>query len=518
MSEDTRTTERTTEEDTRTTEDDARTTELVKYLKAAREKHITYKPAFIPDFLSFEVDTDVSLMAWGKTMHTGLYFLHSGDDPSVAPVYVADFTLEKMDGDDHPEEETQLDSGINITSVQASIHASLSTIEVDGRPLKFLEILSFLAMQDATSREECDHIFKLAFNIVPKHGEGRRKRRGKKATSAQVALLDPLTNAITETGPNAIQPADYFVEGGREINTGGGGVAILDIRAGKDADLEDLSSFNIDDRTRFWLDHLYPLLLAEGRTDYEVHGSEILMHAGLKNPYDPKSQEVMADAARNISKAMSTRIGIDVTKEKRSRRGNNARLIKSVEIRPIVDGTMTLDTYEVSEKGEEGKEGGKGTQDIAGVGEKKAVEVVRDFTVVVRPRMGETVLDALPLAQYAQSRGMLANFTQDEISFKGLHQTLEHRQMWAYVLRRIKARGISGTILFKTMWRDLQLDKGTEEAQRKKHERMLRVLEKMLDQKKGDIFASWSWKKDADGRVVGIKITRKKARKPSEFN
>lgn len=484
MSEEARTTERTTE-------NDARTTELVKYLKAAREKHVSDKSSFIPGFLSLEVDTDVGLVVWGKTMHAGIYFLHVGDDPSVAPVYVANFTLVDETDNDQPETAHHTD---------AHIQATMSVIEVDDRPLKFLEVLSFLAIQDATTREERDHIFRLAFNVIPKRT--RRKRRGNIPTTAQMALLDPLTNAIMETGPNAIQPADYFVEGGREINTGGGGVVTLDIRAGEDADIEDLSSYYIDDRTRFWLDHLYPLLLAEDRTDYEVHGSEILTHAGLKNPYDPKSQEVMADAARNIGKAMSTRIGIDVTKEKRNRRGNNARLIKSVEIRPIVDGTMTLDTYQVDERDKE----------------KGAVEVVRDFTVVVRPRIGETVLDALPLAQYSQSRGMLTNFTQDEISFSGLHQTLEHRQMWMYVLRRIKARGLSGTILFETMWRDLQLDKGTAEAQRKKHDRMLKVLEKMLDQKKGDIFASWSWKKDADGHVVGVKIARKKARNPSEFN
>jgi len=484
MSEDARTTERTTDED-------ARTTELVEYLKAARETHITYKPSFLPNFLSLEVDTDVVLAAWGKTMHAGLYFLHSGDDPSVAPVYAADFTLEDDVDDDQPEHEA-------LPRPEAHLRASLNTIEVDGRPLKFLEVLAFLAMQDAATDEEREHVFKLAFNVTPKDKAGRRKRRGNTPTTAQVALLDPLTNAIMERGPDGIRPEDYFTEAGREINTGGGGVAILDIRAGEDADLEDLSTFYIDDRTRFWLDHLYPLLLAEGRTDYEVHGSEILMHAGLKNPYDAKSCEVMADAARNISKAMSTRVGIDVTKERQGRRRDKARLVKSVEIRPIVDGTMTLDTYERDGEG--------------------STEVVRDFTVIVRPRVGETILDALPLAQYSQAKGMLANFTQDEITFKGLHQTLEHRQMWAYVLRRIKARKMSQTILFKTMWRDLQLDKGTDEAQRKKHERMLTVLEKMLDQKAGDIFASWSWKRDADGRVVGVQITRKKARKPSKEN
>lgn len=306
-------------------------------------------------------------------------------------------------------------------------------------------------------------------------------------TTRQVALIDPLTNAITDSSNGAITPADYFTDQGREIDTGGGGVALLDIRASDDADIDDVTTYAADNQTRYWLDHLYPLVLDSAGNGYEVHGSELLRHAGFKNPYDKKQEPVMSNAFTNILKAMHTLIRIDVTREKRNKRGNNRHLIESTELLPIVGGTMTVDRYE--EDGEE----------------------VRDFTITVKPNIGEDVIDKLPLAKYAQARGMLTNYTQDEIIFPGIRQTLDDRRMWAYVLRRIKTRGLSGTIKFETMWKDLQVDEGlSKNARRMKRSRMLGKLEKMLDQKKGDLFLSWTWKKDADGRVEGVQIRRKK--------
>lgn len=306
-------------------------------------------------------------------------------------------------------------------------------------------------------------------------------------TTRQVALIDPLTNAITDNSNGAITPADYFTDQGREIDTGGGGVALLDIRASDDADIDDVTTYAADNQTRYWLDHLYPLVLDSAGNGYEVHGSELLRHAGFKNPYDKKQEPVMSNAFTNILKAMHTLIRIDVTREKRNKRGNNRHLIESTELLPIVGGTMTVDRYE--EDGEE----------------------VRDFTITVKPNIGEDVIDKLPLAKYAQARGMLTNYTQDEIIFPGIRQTLDDRRMWAYVLRRIKTKGLSGTIKFETMWKDLQVDEGlSKNARRMKRSRMLGKLEKMLDQKKGDLFLSWTWKKDADGRVEGIQIRRKK--------
>lgn len=331
--------------------------------------------------------------------------------------------------------------------------------------------------------------------FLDKRGAYYRRKSHNIPTTRQVALIDPLTNAITDSGKGGITPADYFTEESREIDTGNGGVALLDIRASDDADIDDISTYVADNQTRFWLDHLYPLVLDAAENDYEVHGSELLIHAGYKNPYDRGHEQVMRNAAENIDKALKTRIAIDVTREKRNKRGKNKTLIESIELRPIVDGIMTIDRYE--EDGEE----------------------VRDFTVTVKPRVGEGVIDALPLAKYAESRGMLTNYSQDEITFSGIRQTLDDRRMWAYVLRRIKSKGMSGTIRFETMWNDLKVDEGaSKESKRKKRNRMLGKLEKMLDQKKGDLFSSWTWKKDADGRVYGIQIRRKSTRNSSKKN
>lgn len=492
-------------------------------LTAALESHVieidpdTYPRAFI----KFRMNTDVTVrppfeknnllgIEWDGTTGTRSYMLPTSVMQGKYPVKRGGVDVEghhlrryqvfpyfMLDGTPNHSEGSSL-IGFNSCAYFAECETQVTT-------LSLYDLLALAAAQDAqdpgvaqalreaviSNKRTCGLSVQEREDLLNRFASLKRPYVRRKVhnvrTTRQVALIDPLTNAITDSSNGAITPADYFTDQGREIDTGSGGVALLDIRASDDADIDDVTTYAADNQTRYWLDHLYPLVLDAAANGYEVHGSELLRHAGFKNPYDKKQEPVMRNAAKNIDKALKTRIGIDVTREKRKRRGDHKGLIESIELRPLVDGIMTIDRYD--DDGEE----------------------VRDFTITVKPRVGEEVIDALPLAKYAQACGMLTNFTQDEITFSGIRQTLDDRRMWAYVLRRIKTKGLSGTIKFETMWKDLQVDEGpSKESRRKKRARMLGKLEKMLDQKKGELFASWTWKKDADGRVEGIQIRRKK--------
>lgn len=502
-------------------------TDLHGLLAAALDSHVTRQDAdqYGPSVATFKMDTDITVrppfdartrfqdgeldVEWDGTTGTRSYmFLVATEGAFVSFSTPEGRVLEP--GEVWPYQTfsaepiiMNLDDGEVGTSFQSCEY--LTGYSATPAKVSLFDLLALAAAQDAqdpgvaqslreavltgggtcwlSAREREDLLGRFASLKKP---YARRKAHNVRTTK-QVALIDPLTNAITDSSNGAITPADYFTDQGREIDTGSGGVALLDIRASDDADIDDVTTYVADNQTRYWLDHLYPLVLDAAGNGYEVHGSELLRHAGFKNPYDKKQEPVMRNAAKNIDKALKTRIGIDVTREKRKRRGDHKGLIESIELRPLVDGIMTIDRYD--DDGEE----------------------VRDFTITVKPRVGEEVIDALPLAKYAQACGMLTNYTQDEITFPGIRQTLDDRRMWAYVLRRIKTRGLSGTIKFETMWKDLQVDEGlSRESRRKKRTRMLGKLEKMLDQKKGDLFLSWTWKKDADGRVEGVQIRRKK--------
>jgi len=375
--------------------------------------------------------------------------------------------------------------------------------------------------------------------------EYRRRKGTNVTTHALDVVIDPLTNALTDG--KTFKPQDYFSGKPVKVNTGNGGHALLTIYAGDDVDIDAAySAYGIDDRTRFWLDPLYKLAY-EGHT--VITGSDLLKANRITNPYKEESQGAMRDALENITKATSTRILVDLSHEKRNQRRGNARIINSAGLRSIVGASIDLDTLE-TENG----------------------EVVRDFTINLLTKDGN-VGDALPLAEYARSRGMLTTVSEEDSTFTGMRVDLDQRQMWRYVLRRIQSKTLSGTILFSTMWdildvedpdvsewedpaavravdkqigtareslsayeeeppealvaeieslearreeltskraSDTVISRRRADAVRKKRERMLTALEKMLDQKKGILFKSWSWHKDADGKVDGIKIVRNK--------
>lgn len=357
----------------------------------------------------------------------------------------------------------------------------------------------------------------------PESGRQYRRKAGGNITITGVTMMtDPLTNALMGRNKGHVEPVNYTNDGTVRVNTGAGGYVLLDVRADSNLDIDAAYSlYQLNDRDRFWLDALYTLAIDHKRT--EIRGSEILKLRGYSNPYDESAAATMADAARSIGKAVATRIAIDVTDEKRNKRKAHAELVKSTRLQMLVNANIDLDEYEVTDDNGENS------------------RVVRDFTVNV---MGDPT-EALPLATYAHARGMLVRVAPDDYTFNGIAKlTTDDRQMWAYVLRIIRVRSLRPTILFDTMWRNLELsepsvseyahpspigedglptdmtpaspelvERRRRDAVRKQHARMVKKLERMLDQKAGTHFKRWEWHKDGAGVVDGVKITRNRAAK-----
>lgn len=370
-------------------------------------------------------------------------------------------------------------------------------------------------------------------------GDYQRKDSGNVSITSIQLMTGPITNALMARNEGHITPRSYFENGGVEVNTGAGGHVMVDVTADSSVAVNSpYREYQLTDRDRFWLDPLYTLAIEEGRT--EVYGSEILKLRGYANPYDDSAASAMADAAASIDKASATRLWIDVTEERRNKRKGRGKLIQAMAPTGVVDGKVILETLE--EETEDGK-----------------TRRVRDFCVKLNARNPE---DSLPIAKYERTRGMFTTAIKSDFTFTSVRKlTTDDRQMWSYVLRIIKAKRLSGTILFETMWRNLELrepeispyayldrqkrpldrplrdggkpipeaeaelateeelERRRNEAVRRQHDRMLKKLEKMLNEKQAlkkkgaerdaAILQKWEYVTNkSTGSVEGLKITR----------
>ena len=539
--------------------------ELQGYLLEASEKHVEHdRPDIVPGFHTIYLNIDVRLLPWKKTLHEGLYFVQWPDDPipedgqlpessswlwTLAPdVEAMQELLDKAE-----------DVGV-LESADESVKAILSRVDVkEDRPLLYADMLIWAAVGDAVEANETDRVYRL-FSLAygkdfgvdsDSEDDGDREYSRRKRTNVSTHHLDILTDPLTNAMTDKISPADYFSPDPVQVDTGNGGHALLNVKAGDGTEIDAAyRDYKITDRTRFWLDPLYTLAF-QGYT--EVTGSDLLKLNGYPNPYAEGAREAMADACRHVLMATAVRVQIDLTNEKRNKRRHNARIVSSTRWKSVVAADIDVDNL-VTDDGEE----------------------VRDFTVrLLCPK--DDPGEALPLAEYAHNRGMLTSVSEDDLTFTGLRVTTAQRQMWRYILRRIQSRKLSGKILFSTMFDALDMEEPDvseyaepkkvedalrrladeeavydsmakagaseealairgeelekvraeveslkserasdkvisqrrERAVRKQRERMIAALEKMLDQKQGTLFSRWAYTKDSDGKVDGIRITRK---------
>lgn len=504
----------------------------------AADKHIEHRPDVIPGYHTFFLNTDVLIVRGKVVLKSNGYFveypvgqLHVGDvmPEELTWIWAADIKPKPDMAEDEPD-------NFDLSLVRIDIR--------EGVPLTYQELLVWLAIQDALEEDDgqkVQRIFSLAF---PQYS---RRKKTNVSTHHLDIVVDPLTNAMTDK----ISPADYFSPEPVQVDTGNGGHALLNVMAGDGTEIDAAyRDYKITDRTRFWLDPLYTLAY-EGHT--EITGADLLKRNGYPNPYAEGALEAMADACKHILMATAVRIQIDLTNEKRNKRRHNARIVSSTRWKSVVAADIDVDEL-VTDDGQE----------------------VRDFTVrLLCPK--DDPGEALPLAEYAHSRGMLTSVSEEDLTFTGMRVTTAQRQMWRYVLRRIQSRKLSGKILFSTMFDALDMEEPDvseyaepkkvedalrrladeegvyssmveagaseealasrgeelervraevarlestrasdkviaqrrERAVKKQRDRMVAALEKMLDQKKGSLFSQWAYTKDRDGKVDGIRITRK---------
>lgn len=540
--------------------------EVVSYINEAMSKHDKLIPSPVPGFVHHMLDIDVRIMKWERLIKAGnsLFVKLPPTDTDLYKLKIEAFTvyeigsvsLVEYDSTKQDPNSVTIDADMRTVSAEAGgkdlgtkhIRFTMEPIALDDSGKNFLtwqELRVWVGVEQAVLDDDLELARTIVKTAYSKQEKEYRRRKGTNITTHALDIaIDPLTNALTDG--KTFKPQDYFSGKPVKVSTGNGGHALLTIYAGDDVDIDAAySAYGIDDRTRFWLDPLYKLAY-EGHT--VVTGSDLLKKNGFSNPYRADAQSVIRDALENIAKATSVRVAIDLTNEKRNKRLGNSKIINSISLQPVVSAHIELDTLET----EDG-------------------EVVRDFVINLLTKNGN-VGDALPLAEYARSRGMLTTVSEEDSTFTGMRVDLDQRQMWRYVLRRIQSKTLSGTILFSTMWDvldveapdvsewedpaavrsvDKQLEAAREslsayreeeppetlvaeveslearrkeltskrasdtvinrrraESTRKRRARRVKMLEKMLDQKKGTLFKSWSWHKDADGKVDGIKIVR----------
>lgn len=321
------------------------------------------------------------------------------------------------------------------------------------------------------------------------------------------ANIDPIMKALTGRGENSLGSVAYWIDEPTDVPTGNGGTAGVTVRPpiGTEIDASpETYMLNVTDS--YWHDAVSTLFYS-GQT--EVTGAQILSLVGYANPYREDMAPVMREAAESIAKMIDSKVAIDTTKERRRKsKGQGCNIMQSITLRQIMGLELSIEKRQTD-----------------------SGETVRDFRLEM---IRGTPDDAFPLSAYARSRSMLTAIDKEEYTFETVKPELEARKAWHYILRQIHQETRSNTVKLNTMWRDLELkepdvsttkmdgtprtaaemEKARKDAVRKRRGRIIKQLEKMLDEatSKG-MFAEWEWSVDRKtGRPDGLKITPAKSR------
>ncbi|MBM6868901.1 hypothetical protein [Collinsella tanakaei] len=363
---------------------------------------------------------------------------------------------------------------------------------------------------------------------------GRRPSQRRKQSTRVKAVeipLDPITQQLFRISKERVEAEDYWgsdeedKEEDRElgapitIQTGNGGSVVLRVGTSQEDITTSPAEYVLGFRDGFWYDYASTLAFS-GQN--EITGAQLLKMCGYSNPYAANMRKTMSEAAAACSKAADTKMALDTTGETRNKRKGNRRIIQSVRLTRLANWDVELLRLE----GEDGEP-----------------EEVYDFTLHLHGSPEE----ALPLASYTHARKMLTTAEREEWSFETVKRvSLEAKQMWHYVLRRIHDN-TNKTIRFETLWDVLDFDpptvaakvkekggtvrkrtpeeieRATKKAIEARRGRLLKTLEKMLTEKTGGKFhtdkngvrryqyqrliSGWSYSKDRKtGKVDGIKI------------
>lgn len=343
------------------------------------------------------------------------------------------------------------EDGTTVEALSGDVELTLTVkvLQRDGEPVTIDEILSSAMLNDADNEEEREFLTNTLFTTKPK----KREQKPDKVTTSELLMPnDRLTKALMTRGDRHIKPQSYVSGEKITLPTGRGMSAIVSVDTRLDiTDLEN--NYQLNDTDRVWLENLYSL----ARDGHEkITGSDLLKMSGYENPYDQSMQKTMQSAFDSAYKATHTDMLIDSTEENREyERKRGVTLLSAITPTPIVKGTLTALNFE---------------------------DGVNDFTITLEPPIEGNPLSACTLAMYAEGKGHLLTASKRELEFVTLKRlTHDHRRMWRYVVRRLKGKGENKTIVFETMFKDLNL----EDASKDKKYRMLRKLRQMLEERSG---------------------------------
>lgn len=328
-----------------------------------------------------------------------------------------------------------------------------------------------------------DVIRQIVGNNYARKSPYKRRRDDNFSLVELKVAIDPITRALFQRNRGHVTAADYWSDKPRVIPTGDKGRSVsLTLKSTIDGGITaDESEYVLGDRTSYWLDAV--VSLAKAGNDV-ILGSDMLKQNGYENPYSPKRASTMDEAFTAVVMAKTTLIAIDATGET-GRLKKGKRPTRSMELQPILNAEVFIDEYEVEEELEDGD--GKATT--------IKTRHVKDFRIVLPS--GSGTLDGLPLAKQADDRDELLTIDPSEEQFTTVKRlTREERRMWRYVLKTIKSKSAKPTIIFDTMFRNLELDPPEVAKTQRKQVR---------DPKTGKLVTV----KDEDGKPVQVPRTEK---------
>lgn len=312
--------------------------------------------------------------------------------------------------------------------VEAYLKDSETTIYNDIVFRVYREVAEQLGRDTAPIDGIVDDYYNLQVPIRYTFEYSRRREANLKGEETYL-MNDPITNALMGRHENHITADQYFSKNAIRVKAGKKRTMWLSLTTEEQID-KAYEEYQVSDRTRYWLDALYTV--AYSNPGEKIYGTDLLAKNGYSNPYDDHAIEALEDAARNISKARKTTVFVDVSNQKATRK--NAVRVKATRLQPLVDGVITLEEWRTI--------GGR---------------TFRDFSI----ELNKSPEESLPLANAAIQAGYFTTVQDSEFDFHTVRElTLNDRQMWRYILRRIKEKGTSNRILFETMFRDLDLDSG----------------------------------------------------------
>lgn len=199
-------------------------------------KHVKREQAIIPGFMTFNIDTDIRLIPWRKTLHSGVYFVREskGTEEIDDSLYILRFDVEAMEkavsdatnGGGYHYEERMDENGNAVRTIVADDRnspdltidrgATLEKVEIeDEKSIGVAEAAAWAAIGDAETPEERRQLFEASYSVkageITDDTEANSIEAVKQDTakpSIQYDANSKLANSIDQIGFNELVDLD----------------------------------------------------------------------------------------------------------------------------------------------------------------------------------------------------------------------------------------------------------------------------------------------------------------------